>query len=332
MAVRRVPSASTATATAGGPRRGERRHRAVPTGLATICGSHEWTLADRAAIIQWRCRGCSRSKRTAGRVDGRADGGAAVQLEQVPPDHVLDLRVGEIVEVRSEAEILATLDERAETMTPLHARDAAVLRPTVPGGQAGREAMRHHQLDRHVPHAQRRASGRGAVGGEAGGSCRPAASSTGRRRGLSGCLRAPPSRPARRPSPRPHAHDVDGGDLQGPRRSPPDEELFSCQATELLRAAPERVPPWDVSQYVLDVRSGNAGLFATVRAIAIGVFNGYQDYSPEIPAEVVADSGRHAAAVHRGETQERPQTTRSTCSPGSSSGSGARKRSSGRLT
>ena len=59
----------------------------------------------------------------------------------------------------------------------------------------------------------------------------------------------------------------------------PDEELFSCQATELLRAAPERVPPWDVSQYVLDVRSGNAGLLATVSAVAIGVFNEYQDFS-----------------------------------------------------
>ena len=59
----------------------------------------------------------------------------------------------------------------------------------------------------------------------------------------------------------------------------PDDERFSCQATELLRAAPKRVPPWDVSQYVLDVRSGNASMLATIRAIAIGVFNEYQDFS-----------------------------------------------------
>ena len=77
----------------------------------------------------------------------------------------------------------------------------------------------------------------------------------------------------------------------------PDEELFSCQATELLRAAPTPVPPWDVRQYVLDVRSGNAGLLATIRAVAIGVFNEYQDFTPAIAAEAVADSGRHAAAI-----------------------------------
>ena len=37
-----------------------------------------------------------------------------MQTEEVPVDQVLNLRVGEIVEVRSEAEILATLDARAE--------------------------------------------------------------------------------------------------------------------------------------------------------------------------------------------------------------------------
>src|SRR4029450_9031067 len=37
-----------------------------------------------------------------------------LQTEQVPAGHVLNLRVGEIVEVRSEAEILATLDENGE--------------------------------------------------------------------------------------------------------------------------------------------------------------------------------------------------------------------------
>jgi hypothetical protein len=41
-----------------------------------------------------------------------------VQLEEGPARRVLNLRVGEIVEVRSEAEILATLDERAELESP----------------------------------------------------------------------------------------------------------------------------------------------------------------------------------------------------------------------
>ena len=37
-----------------------------------------------------------------------------MQLAEMPAGHVLNLRVGDIVEVRSEAEILATLDEQAE--------------------------------------------------------------------------------------------------------------------------------------------------------------------------------------------------------------------------
>src|SRR4029450_12716578 len=37
-----------------------------------------------------------------------------LQTERVPAGGVLNLRVGELVEVRSEAEILATLDERGE--------------------------------------------------------------------------------------------------------------------------------------------------------------------------------------------------------------------------
>jgi len=61
--------------------------------------------------------------------------------------------------------------------------------------------------------------------------------------------------------------------------STPEDERFSCQATELLRAAPTHVPPWDIRQYVRDVRSGNASLLATIRAVAVGVFNKYQDLS-----------------------------------------------------
>jgi len=60
---------------------------------------------------------------------------------------------------------------------------------------------------------------------------------------------------------------------------PPGEERYACQATELLRAAPERVAPWDVKQYVQDVRSGNTGALAMVRTLGVGAFNEYQDAS-----------------------------------------------------
>jgi hypothetical protein len=72
--------------------------------------------------------------------------------------------------------------------------------------------------------------------------------------------------------------------LQQATRKPPadegpSEETFACQATELLRAAPQRIPSWDIGQYVEDVRSGNAGFLNTVRSVVIGFLNEYQDLS-----------------------------------------------------
>ena len=49
-----------------------------------------------------------------GMVHVRSDRGAAAQSEQTPVYELLNLRVGEIVEVRSEAEIMTTLDARGE--------------------------------------------------------------------------------------------------------------------------------------------------------------------------------------------------------------------------
>jgi hypothetical protein len=60
------------------------------------------------------------------------------------------------------------------------------------------------------------------------------------------------------------------------------EERFSCQATELLRAAPVCLPFRDVGQYVTDVRAGNAGVFATARSILFGLFDRYQKLSKRV--------------------------------------------------
>jgi hypothetical protein len=54
------------------------------------------------------------------------------------------------------------------------------------------------------------------------------------------------------------------------------EDLFSCQATELLRAAPELLPFRDLGQYVQDVRSGNVGPLAVLRTFLVGLFNRVQ--------------------------------------------------------
>jgi hypothetical protein len=68
------------------------------------------------------------------------------------------------------------------------------------------------------------------------------------------------------------------------RRDPAEDgsERFSCQATELNRAAPTCLPMHDLSQFVQDVRSGNAGVLWTARAFLVGLFNRLQGLSTKI--------------------------------------------------
>jgi hypothetical protein len=54
---------------------------------------------------------------------------------------------------------------------------------------------------------------------------------------------------------------------------------YRCQATEILRAAPESLPMRDLSQYIDDVRFGNVGVAWSARALFVGLFNRYQDRS-----------------------------------------------------
>ena len=56
-----------------------------------------------------------------------------------------------------------------------------------------------------------------------------------------------------------------------------DQPAYSCQATELTRAAPVGIPFWDPRQYVQDVRTGNAPVRQVVRGIPVGMFNRMQD-------------------------------------------------------
>jgi hypothetical protein len=78
-----------------------------------------------------------------------------------------------------------------------------------------------------------------------------------------------------------------------PADAAPAEEAFSCQATELLRAAPSRIPPWDIGQYVLDVRSGNVGFLTMLRSVIIGFFNEYQDLSSKfLPRWLLIHEGK----------------------------------------
>ncbi len=58
---------------------------------------------------------------------------------------------------------------------------------------------------------------------------------------------------------------------RAPESSGPQEEIFVCQATELRRATSE-LAWWDIRQYINDVRSGNVGLGDLVRALLFWLF------------------------------------------------------------
>jgi hypothetical protein len=60
---------------------------------------------------------------------------------------------------------------------------------------------------------------------------------------------------------------------------PDGGERFSCQATELLRAAPVCLPFRDLSQYVTDVKTGNVTAWASFKAFLVSLFNRIQDVS-----------------------------------------------------
>ncbi|GAA4225304.1 hypothetical protein FHR32_003368 [Streptosporangium album] len=205
----------------------------------------------------------------------------------------LNLRVGEMVEVLSEAEILATLDERGELeelpfMPEMLAfcgqrltvhKVAHKLCDTI-----SRTGMRRMERAVHLTGAR--------CDGQAHGGCQTACLIYWKEAWL---RRVDPGDPA------PAAADGTAHDLAasaGPaagRRllpvvevaarkepGPAGEERFSCQATELLRAAPTCLPLKDVRQYVMDVRTGNAGMFFTLRAFLVGLFNRFQDRSGRV--------------------------------------------------
>ncbi len=246
------------------------------------------------------------SKPSAGVVHGRPEGGATVQTQEAPADQVLNLRVGEIVEVRSEAEILATLDGRGELeslpfmpeMLQFCGRrfrvDKLAVKLCDTIGSTGMYRMRNAV---HLAEVR--------CDGHAHGGCQ------------AGCLiywkeawlrRVPAGEPG--PAPAPGCTLVTLTAATRPADpAAPGEERYACQATELLRAAPEHIPAWDGRQYLQDVRSGNAGALAMIRTLGIGLFNEYQDASRRLmPRPLRIRAGRRYPFIE-GRLQKTPVQT-----------------------
>jgi hypothetical protein len=209
---------------------------------------------------------------------------AVVQIRPSVAGSKLGLRVGELVEVRSEEEILATLDENGELdslpfmpeMLQFCGRQFAVHKVANKlCDTMTRTGMRRMHNAVHLTDVR--------CDGQAHGGCQ------------TGCLvywkeawlkRAEPRSgedgTAEREPGRPRLTVADLHDTTRKPPTPEGEERFACQATELLRAAPELLPFRDLGQYVDDVRSGNVGIVAVLRAFLVGLFNRAQEFSTRI--------------------------------------------------
>ncbi|SDI66718.1 hypothetical protein [Nonomuraea jiangxiensis] len=185
-------------------------------------------------------------------------------------------KVGDLVEVRSEAEILATLDERGEL-------DGLPFMPEM-AAYCGRRLTVHkvahklcdtqtatglRKMERAVHLTGARCDGSGH------GGCQTACSMYWKEAWIRRV--EPGSAPATTAPPDAALRSL----LQISTRRPPEagEERFVCQATELLRAAPVCLPVRSLGQYVTDVRTGNAGPIRTLTSLFIGLFNRVQDSS-----------------------------------------------------
>ena len=196
--------------------------------------------------------------------------------EPTRPPEALDLKIGELVEVRPPSEILASLDERGRL-------DALPFMPEMLqfAGKQFRVSKRAFKTCDQVKNSgmyrmERTVHLEGLrCDGSAHGGCQ------------AGCLifwkegwlkRAGDD--GQEPAAAPPATIVATLEtLQRETRPPgagPDEEIFSCQNTAIPEAAPTHIPGWDVRQYIEDVTSGNAPVRQVVRGLAIHLFNKLQ--------------------------------------------------------
>ena len=83
------------------------------------------------------------------------------------------------------------------------------------------------------------------------------------------------------------------------RRQPDDDgaERYRCQATEQLRAAPEQLPKRAVRQYVDDIRSGNASVAWVVRCFLVAVWDDLRARIAHVLPKRMAFIGRQFGAV-----------------------------------
>ena len=206
----------------------------------------------------------------------------------------LDLRIGELVEVRSAEEILATLDEQGRLdalpfmpeMLRFAGKRLRVYKRAVKACDTiGNTGMYRMERAVHLEGAR--------CDGSAHGGCQAACLLYWKEAWLKpvppdGEAPEPAATSAFEPAPAVAANGAAGrtvATLVEATRAPsaePGEERYACQATEMPKAAPVHIAGWDLRQYAQDVRVGNARPLQAVRGLAIHLFNKYQATSARL--------------------------------------------------
>jgi glycosyltransferase involved in cell wall biosynthesis len=238
----------------------------------------------------------------------RGNGHRPVAASRPEPDRkVLNLGIGELVEVRSGEEIFATLDENGQL-------DGLPFMPEMLAWCGRRLRVEKLALKlcdtitwtgmyrmRNAVHLEG-----SRCDGHAHGGCQAGCNVYWKEAWL---RRVPAGEPEPAPLRRGALQMLAAATHKPADLADPGEERYSCQATELLRSAPERIPSWDGRQYVRDIRSGNAGAFAMARTITVGLFNEYQDASRRLlPAPLRLRRGRRYPFIE-GRLDKTPQQT-----------------------
>jgi hypothetical protein len=211
------------------------------------------------------------------------------RLPKVP-----DVRVGQLVEVRSAAEILATLDENGEFENL----------PFMPemlqfcGKRLTVHKVAHKSCDmvtewrgmRWMTNAVHLTGAR--CDGTAHGGCQNGCSLYWKEAWFKPVTTHEPDRAEAIKGAPPAGLDLlDRATRKAP--SPDGEVRYACQATELPRAT-ERMGFLDLRQYILDLRSGNVRLLPMLRTFFIGLFNRFQSRSRRVlPEYMWINGGRH---------------------------------------
>jgi hypothetical protein len=239
---------------------------------------------------------------------------------EVETPHVLGLKVGELVEVRSAEEIRATLDDNGEL-------DGLPFMPEMLaycGRRLNVHKVAHKSCDnigwtglRRMTEAVHLTDGPSVTrcDGSAHGGCENACSLYWKEQWLKRVDAADPVTPT-----------PEAGDrillplLEVKTRKEPFEDgavRYSCQATEMQRAAPQPLPLKDLSQYRDDIVSGNVSVLGVITSFLVSVFNRAQDLSKKLlPARLRFRGGLHWGFLRGGVTSGRTPTEHLDLVPG----------------